>query len=36
MSTKEFIQNIGVPDYPARTVPFDPGYDALTVENLDI
>lgn len=31
MNTKDYLALIGVPDYPPRTVPFDPGYDANTV-----
>ena len=30
-NTSEFLRSIGVPDMPARTSPFDPGYDAATV-----
>ena len=30
-STAEFVRGLGVPDMPARTHPFDPGYDPHTV-----
>jgi phosphosulfolactate synthase len=29
----EYLKSIGVPEYPARTSPFDPGYDPLTLES---
>lgn len=29
----EYLRQIGVPDYPPRTSPFDPGYDPVTVES---
>jgi phosphosulfolactate synthase len=29
----EYLRLIGVPDYPPRTSPFDPGYDPVTVES---
>jgi len=31
--TWEYLRNIGVPDYPSRTSPFDPGYDPVTLES---
>jgi len=31
--TQEFLRSIGVGDLPARTSPFDPGYDPVTVES---
>jgi hypothetical protein len=27
-----YLDRLGAPRLPARTVPFDPGYDAVTVE----
>lgn len=30
--TSEYLGHLGVPRLPPRTVPFDPGYDAVTVE----
>ena len=30
--TVEFLHRIGVPDLPPRVVPFDPGYDPITLE----
>ena len=30
-STREYLQQIGVPDLPRRTCPFDPGYDPITL-----
>jgi phosphosulfolactate synthase len=30
-STHVFVRSLGVPDLPARTSPFDPGYDVQTV-----
>jgi len=29
--THDFVRSLGVPDLPARTSPFDPGYDVQTV-----
>ena len=29
----EYLRMIGVPDYPPRTSPFDPGYDPATLES---
>jgi phosphosulfolactate synthase len=29
----EYLKSIGVPDIPARTSPFDPGYDPVTLES---
>jgi phosphosulfolactate synthase len=31
MGTWEYLRMIGVPDFPARTHPFDPGYDPVTL-----
>ena len=31
MNTKEYLREIGVENFPARTTPFDPGYDAHTL-----
>lgn len=31
--TKIFLELIGVPDFPPRTSPFDPGYDPATLES---
>ena len=31
LKTKDYLKAIGVRDLPARTIPFDPGYDAHTV-----
>lgn len=31
--TKDYLREIGVPDLPPRTSPFDPGYDAVTFES---
>jgi phosphosulfolactate synthase len=31
-STHEYLLEIGVPDLPPRTSPFDPGYDPVTLE----
>ncbi len=31
--TWEYLSSIGVPDFPPRTSPFDPGYDPLTLES---
>lgn len=31
-STADYLRNIGVPDLPPCTAPFDPGYDPSTVE----
>ncbi|HMK43292.1 MAG TPA: phosphosulfolactate synthase [Dissulfurispiraceae bacterium] len=33
LSTKEYLKLIGVPDFPPRTSPFDPGYDPVTLES---
>jgi phosphosulfolactate synthase len=33
LSTREYLQLIGVPDLPPLTSPFDPGYDPVTVES---
>ena len=30
--TSDYLQRLGVPELPALTSPFDPGYDPLTVE----
>ena len=30
-NTADFLRTVGVPEMPARTCPFDPGYDALTL-----
>ncbi len=30
--TRDFLRRIGVPDLPATTSPFDPGYDPVTLE----
>ncbi|MGI9149868.1 MAG: phosphosulfolactate synthase, partial [Chloroflexota bacterium] len=30
--TPEFLRRIGVPELPPATSPFDPGYDAVTLE----
>ena len=32
MNTLEYLREIGVPELPPRTVPFDPGYDAHTLK----
>src|SRR5262249_44949266 len=32
-SLAAYLHLIGVPDYPARTSPFDPGYDPATLES---
>src|SRR5215472_12225982 len=32
MHTADYLNAIGVADLPARTNPFDPGYDPLTLE----
>jgi phosphosulfolactate synthase len=31
--TREYLRQIGVPDMPPLTSPFDPGYDPVTVES---
>lgn len=31
--TRDYLSSIGVPDLPARTSPFDPGYDPVTLES---
>jgi phosphosulfolactate synthase len=31
--TWDYLRSIGVPDFPPRTSPFDPGYDPLTLES---
>ena len=33
LSTREYLQLIGVRDLPPLTSPFDPGYDPVTVES---
>lgn len=33
LSTEEYLRLIGVADLPSLTSPFDPGYDAVTVES---
>ena len=33
MRTREYLSRIGVSDLPARTHPFDPGYDPVTLES---
>src|SRR5438874_11536956 len=33
LSTREYLQLIGVPQLPPLTSPFDPGYDPVTVES---
>lgn len=33
LSTQEYLRLIGVPELPALTSPFDPGYDPATVES---
>ncbi len=33
ITTREYLHLIGVPDLPAATSPFDPGYDPVTVES---
>lgn len=33
MRTSDYLSRIGVPELAARTSPFDPGYDAATVES---
>src|SRR5438094_10068494 len=33
LSTREYLQLIGVLDLPPLTCPFDPGYDPVTVES---
>jgi phosphosulfolactate synthase len=30
---REYLKSIGVPNIPARTSPFDPGYDPVTLES---
>ncbi len=30
--TVAYLRDIGVPDLPPRTSPFDPGYDPVTLE----
>jgi phosphosulfolactate synthase len=32
LSTAAYLKRLGVPELPALTSPFDPGYDALTLE----
>jgi len=32
-TTWDYLKEIGVPDFPARTSPFDPGYDPATLES---
>ncbi len=31
--TSDYLRKIGVPELPARTSPFDPGYDPVTLES---
>ena len=31
--TADYLRMIGVPDFPPRTSPFDPGYDPVTLES---
>jgi phosphosulfolactate synthase len=33
LHTRDYLKLIGVPDLPALTSPFDPGYDPATLEN---
>jgi phosphosulfolactate synthase len=33
LSTREYLQLIGVPELPPLTSPFDPGYDPVTLES---
>jgi phosphosulfolactate synthase len=33
LSTREYLRLIGVPELPALTSPFDPGYDPVTLES---
>ena len=33
ITTQEYLERIGVPPMPARTSPFDPGYDPATLES---
>jgi phosphosulfolactate synthase len=33
LHTRDYLKLIGVPDFPARLSPFDPGYDPATVES---
>jgi phosphosulfolactate synthase len=33
LHTSDYLRMIGVPDMPARTSPFDPGYDPVTLES---
>src|SRR5687767_13075402 len=33
MTLTDYVRFIGVPELPARTSPFDPGYDPVTVES---
>ena len=33
LNTKGFLRCIGVKELPARTSPFDPGYDPMTLES---
>ena len=33
LHTADFLRNLGVPEMPACTSPFDPGYDPVTVES---
>lgn len=33
LRTLDYLRRIGVPDLPARTSPFDPGYDPVTFES---
>lgn len=33
LSTQEYLHMIGVPELPALTSPFDPGYDPVTLES---
>lgn len=33
ITTREYLERIGVPQMPPRTSPFDPGYDPVTLES---
>jgi phosphosulfolactate synthase len=33
LHTRDYLRSIGVPDIPAATSPFDPGYDPVTLES---
>jgi phosphosulfolactate synthase len=32
MTTRDYLDTLGVPELPPRTCPFDPGYDPVTLE----